>query len=283
MAEKETKVIAFDFDGVIGDSVYECYVQSLKGFKDLGGKVTDSKDVEQTFRKARPFVKVAEDYVVVLRMIEANPKIDFDSVSQKEFDEAKNKYKEDFQKFKEKFMGYRTDMQKKDEVGWFKLQKDFPSVVSNVNKLIEKGYKVVIATTKEKGSIVKLLKQYKCNIKDEDIISKEIFEDKSKQIKFIALKYDVPKEKIVFIDDMIEQIKIVQKTGAQTAMADWGYSTKKQRDEARLEGVPMVEKEQLYNTLNEMAKDPTERLVIAILIFILALILLNAGGIIHLF
>jgi len=284
MADTEIpKVVAFDFDGVIGDSVYECYVQSIKAFGELGGKLKDSKEVESAFRKARPFVKVAEDYDVVLRMIESNPKIDFDEVKQKEFDGAKEKYKSDFAKFKEKFMANRKSMQTASEAQWFGLQKDFPSVVANVNKLISKGYKVVIATTKDKPSVVKLLKQYKCNIKDEDIISKEIFEDKGKQIKFISLKYDVPVGKITFVDDMVEQVKIVQKTGAKTAMADWGYSTKAQRKEAESLGVPVMKKEELYSKTVSISKGHWANGAFWLILIIIAIILLNYFGVINLF
>ena len=278
---KNLKVIALDFDGVVGDSVYECYVQSIKGFKDLGGKINDSKAVEEAFRKARPFVKIAEDYLVVLRLIESNPNIDFDEISQADFDTAKGKYKGEFPKFKERFMFYRKEMQSKSENDWFKLQKDFPNVVQNVNKLIDKGYKVVIATTKDKPSIVKLLKQYGCNIKEEDIVHKEIFDDKAKQIKFISLKYDVPVRKITFVDDMVEQVKIVKTTGAKTAMADWGYSTKAQRKEAEDLGIPLVEKENLYKKIVRVSGGPWERRFLWCLIIVLIILGLNAIGVIN--
>jgi phosphoglycolate phosphatase-like HAD superfamily hydrolase len=281
MEEKKTKLIAFDFDGVIGDSVYECYLQSIKGFKELGGKLTDTKEVEKSFRKARPFVKVAEDYDVVLRMIEANPKIDFDSVTQKDFENAKAKNKADYAKFKELFLANRKAMIAKSESDWFKTQADFPGVVKNINKLIDKGYKIVIATTKDKPSVAKLLKQYKSNIKEEDIVSKELFEDKAKQLKFISLKYDVPAKDILFVDDMVEQVKIVKTLGVPVVMADWGYSTKKQRDEAQMNGIPLVEKEALYNKVNEMTQDPWERTLIAIIIIIVIALILNYFGVIH--
>ena len=42
-------VVAFDFDGVIGDSVYECYVQSMKAVKDLGFDIRSSQKIERAF------------------------------------------------------------------------------------------------------------------------------------------------------------------------------------------------------------------------------------------
>jgi phosphoglycolate phosphatase-like HAD superfamily hydrolase len=280
MGEEQPKIVAFDFDGVIGDSVYECYVQSLKAFKDLGGTVKDSKEVEKAFRKARPFVKIAEDYDAVLRMIEADKTIDFDKVSSSQFKAAQEKYKAEGAKFKDKFMAYRKDMQTKAEGEWFKLQGDFPGVVKVINGYIDKGVKMVVATTKDKASIAKLFKQYGCKIKEEDIVSRELFEDKRKQIKFISLKYDVPVNRIFFIDDMLEQVRLVEQTGAKTAMVSWGYSTEGHRKEAKESGIPVMEIEKFERDFGSFIEENKTGLVELLLLILTVIVLLKYYGII---
>lgn len=270
----EEKIIVFDFDGVIGDSAYECYVQSIKAFGDVGGKLEDSKKAEQKFRQARPFVKVAEDYDVVLRMIEKNPEINFDEIAQADFEKAKGSFRQDFAKFKERFLASRKEMQAKDENAWYALQKDFPGVVKSINKLAEK-FKVVIGTTKDKASTAKLLKFYGANISEEDIVSKEIFDDKTKQMKYISIKYDMPLENLVFVDDMLEQLRPVVGIGVKPVMADWGYSTKAQKEIAMKEGIPLVGRENLAGQIERIVYgNRYEKLLVYLLLAIIAIIVL---------
>ena len=268
----EEKIIVFDFDGVIGDSAYECYVQSVKAFSDVGGKLEDSKKVEQKFRQARPFVKIAEDYDVVLRMIEKNPEINFDEIKQADFEKAKGNFKQDFVKFKERFLASRKEMQARDENAWYALQKDFPGVVKSMNKLAEK-FKVVIGTTKDKASTSKLLKFYGAKINEEDIVSKEIFDDKTKQMKYISIKYDVPLENLVFVDDMLEQLRPVVGIGVKPVMADWGYSTKAQKEIAMKEGITLVGQENLAGQIERIVYgNRYEKWLIYLLLAIVAII-----------
>lgn len=268
----EEKIVVFDFDGVIGDSAYECYVQSIKALKDVGGKLEDSKKVEQKFRQARPFVKVAEDYDVVLRMIEKNPEINFDEITQADFEKAKGNFRQEFAKFKERFLASRKEMQLRDENAWYALQKDFPGVVKSLNRLAEK-FKVVIGTTKDRASTSKLLKFYGANIGEEDIVSKEIFDDKTKQMKYISIKYDVPLENLVFIDDMLEQLRPVVGIGVRPVMADWGYSTKAQKEIAIKEGIPLVGQENLAGQIERIVYgNRYEKFLIYILLTIAAII-----------
>jgi len=273
------KIVALDFDGVVSDSVYECYVMAMRAFKDLGGKLTESSEIEKEFKKARPLVKVAEDYYVILKMIEENPKIDFDSITSEKFSAEKGKHKQKFEEFNKKFYQNRSEMQKKDEKGWYKLLKEMPGVAKETKKIMKKK-KVVIATTRDRDSTAKLLKNYGIEIAPEDIVSKEVFPDKRDQLRLISVKYDVPIKNIVLVDDLLDQVKSVKGIGAKAAMADWGYSTPTQRKEAEEEGIPVIQKEDFSKQVMQILQNEYIKLLIYVLLAVLFLLILNKLNII---
>jgi len=79
-------VLAFDFDGVICDSVYECYIQAIAAYKKIGFQIEPTKKLEKQFRECRPFVLHGEDYVAFFKIIEENPNADFSKMNQDEFE-----------------------------------------------------------------------------------------------------------------------------------------------------------------------------------------------------
>ena len=273
------KIVALDFDGVVSDSVYECYVMAMKAFRDLGGKLTESSEIEKEFKKARSLVKVAEDYYVILKMIEENPKIDFDSITNEKFNAEKEKYKQKFEEFNKKFYQHRSEMQKKDEHGWYNLLREMPGVAKETKKIMKKK-KVVIATTRDRDSTAKLLKNYGIEIAPEDIVSKEVFPDKRDQLRVISVKYNVPIKNIILVDDLLDQVKSVKGIGAKAAMADWGYSTPTQRKEAKKEGIPVIQKEDFSKQVMQILQNEYIKLLIYVLLAVLFLLILNKLNII---
>ncbi len=232
-------VVAFDFDGVIGDSVYECYIQSLKAGKDIGMKVNHSALIEKQFREARPLITKAEHFFTIMRMIEHNPKINFNFVTQEQMNSAFKADAQKAQEFLEKFKAHRSEMQKISPREWAALNKSFPRMAKFVRDSSRKN-DVFIATTKDKKSVMELLSRYGIHIPEKNIIAVEFSKDKTKQLQEISRLSGKPMKSIVLVEDAIEQIKAARSVGAKAVMAPWGYSTLKQKKEARRGKVPII-------------------------------------------
>src|SRR3989338_383874 len=82
------KVLAFDFDGTIVDSVYESFIVALEAYRKMGFKIKQTKVLENKFRKLRSLVKNAEDYYTVFEIIKKGLSID---INQKEFNTMNEK------------------------------------------------------------------------------------------------------------------------------------------------------------------------------------------------
>jgi len=233
-------VVAVDFDGVLGDSVYECYVQSLKACKDIGLPLTHSSVLEKQFREARPLITKGEHFFSVMKMIHENPKINFNNVTQNQMNEAFKRDAEASKGFLERFYAHRKEMQATNPKGWVALNRSFPRVAKMMKGLSRRN-EVYIATTKDKKSVMELLARYGIHVPEARIISVEFSKDKRVQLAEISKRSGKPMKSIVLVEDALEQVKAARSVGAKAVLAPWGYSTLKQRAEARkLQKVPLI-------------------------------------------
>ena len=236
MARIKEGVVAFDFDGVIGDSVYECYVQSMKATKDLGLGISPSKKVEKAFREGRPLITKAEHFVTILRLIQEHPEINFEMMSQAKFDMEFKKDSKKVERFLERFYHHRAEMQKISPAEWNALQKSFPKIARFIAN-VAKGHKVYIATTKNKAAVVDLLEKYGIHLPESHILSKDFSKDKNEQLKEIARQAQVPVGQIVLVEDAVKQAQKARGMGAKAVIVPYGYSTARQRAEAKKAGI----------------------------------------------
>ena len=238
-------VVVFDFDGVIGDSVRECFVQSLNAYADLGGRVATSKAVEKAFRSARPLITKTEHFITVLRLIQENPRIDFNKMSQQQFDAEHRKDAGNAGRFAERFYAHREQMRAISPKEWLALQKSFPKIAKFVAK-VQKKNQVFIATTKDKKSVTELLRVYGIRIPEKNIVTKEFSKDKKQQLREIARRAGVSIREVLLVEDAVAQLRQASKIGVRGVLASWGYSTKAQRKEAKGEGIPLMRKANIF-------------------------------------
>jgi len=245
------KVIVFDFDGVIVDSVCESFLISIDVYNEMGGNLEKSKKNEETYKKARHFVKHDECNYTLFRMIEKNPDIDFDNVMQEEFDAAKGRDSQKAVVFAAKFREHRDKMRQEDLDGWISIHAPYSGVPEAINE-ISKSHKIFLATARDKRSAELILAKYGIDIKPENIISRDVSTNKGIQLKFICKNFGVEMNNIVFIEDMYEQLKPLKELGIIRAMAEWGYSTEEERRNAEKDGIRLVKKGELLNFVRSL-------------------------------
>ncbi len=243
--ERKVQLIALDFDGTLWQSVHECYVITVEAFQKLRWPLPAVSDLENRFTRGRFFVRVGEEFVLLMHWISEHPDRDPATMSESE-EEALRKRSDGRALFEQMFYQLRKEWQEKHFEKWCALQHPYPGILEQV-KILEKHFdKVVIATTKYADSVKRLLSTQGISL---EVIGKENTVDKMKQMSLIASTYKKPFHQIVFVDDLLDQVRSVKSLGAKVALASWGYSSSQQKDEARKIGIPILELDHMAEML----------------------------------
>ena len=229
-------VVALDFDGVIGDSLGDSFVQSVLAFREMGGNVQASRALEKQFRAGRPLAKDAGSYYTLLRIIQANPHVNFRRMTQAAFDaELQKDGPAKGLHFDELVTKNRLALAKANPEKWFALQRVYPGVKRLVWNL-QKKHDVFIASGKNKQLIVRLLERNGFAIPEKNVVS-GFSGTKAEQLEKISQVAGVPLGRIILVDDSLGFLRDAKKIGTEVALAKWGYCSRAQRKQARREGI----------------------------------------------
>jgi len=247
------KIIVFDFDGVLINSVAEHYLVSIKAFKELDNKVRETKASRKKFYFLRPFAKKADDFYALLTMLqEGNP------LNETKIPKLRDKIlaarEEEAKEFVKLYYENRKKLLQKGFKLWLKLQRPNKKVIEMMRWLSGK-YPVYIATTRDKETTLKMLKSFDVRIPKNRVFSKEETPNKAEQMKLISKASSAPLKKIIFIEDNFENLVEASKTGIKPVLVEWGYSTIKQRKEARKLGIPVLTKRNFEKQLMKIIGD----------------------------
>lgn len=229
-------LLALDFDGVIWDSVGECYVTATRAWSTLFGPLKG--EYEKAFRDARWMARTGHDFYVLLRMIQAEPGRSFLEYPKHDFLRLREEWWDEASRYEQVFCDTRDQARDADPAAWMALQRPYPGMVEEMPRLQEAFAGVVIATTKDEASARLLLESRGLHL---PILGKEFSRDKADQIRHLAKNASLPCERVVFIDDLVENLEPVAATGASTALAKWGYNVPAEHEEARRKGYPVLD------------------------------------------
>lgn len=238
-------LVALDFDGTLWDSVGECYRLTCDTFAELKWPLDPTPTLEKRFRRGRFFVRNGDEFYLLMIWLLEHP--DRDPISMT-FTEAASlrAIREGRAEFEACFYRLRERRRLNDFKSWSALQHPYPGVVEEVKTLQEKFYRVVVATTKDADSAKRLLAEEGLLL---DVVGREITVNKAEQIQFLSQTYDKPPHQILFVDDLLDQLLSVQATGAQVALAGWGYESEAGKAKALQLGIPVLELHQLVEGL----------------------------------
>ena len=220
-------VLVLDFDGVISNSIGECFINSYRAFHEWNSvdddflKV-DQPEMEKLFIKYRYLVGPAYEYYCLWKTIEEcieRPDLDFVERYQNQKQNSSQKL---FEEFSERFFGLRNAFRKKNLEQWIDLNPLYPGILSFL-EYIEKKYLVFIASTKDEESIDLILKNAGFTMQKNNIFGKKFSTDKFHQLNEIIRKTGSFPEKVSFIDDNADHLKRVSPIGIHCYLAMWGY------------------------------------------------------------
>lgn len=230
------KVIIFDKDGVLIDSVEEVFnIASITyGLKE------NPKNLEK-FKQLFPFVRDADDVYAVIKMIEENKNI---------FSENYNK--KEAMKFRTKFYETRDYLIRHSFDEWITMIKPFKFSINALNEL-SKNYEISISTTSDLKSTEEECSKFNINVKKENMYTNQISTNKIEHFKLILKKTGVNFSDMFFIDNNIEQLKFAKPLGIKVALARWG-SNELQNKEANALNIDVLEKDNILEQIRGLIK-----------------------------
>ncbi len=233
--------LALDFDGVFWDSVGECYVTARKAYNQLYG--TEAPQREQAFRSGRWLARVGSDFGLLLELTREHD--DLSRFPKAEWERQRAEFPRS-KEFEGLFYRIREEARNHDFATWVSSQGPYPGFLEELPALRAHFGDPAIATTKDAASVAALLAPLGLKL---TVLGREFSTDKKLQIGHLCEGWEVKPADIWFVDDLLDNLRPVQETGARVALAAWGYNTPEERQVARDEGIPVLELGSVARTL----------------------------------
>ncbi len=245
-----TDLFFLDFDGVICNSIDECFVSSRNAY--FAQKSVDREDHEsrsgpraesvslgarRKFERYRPFIRRGGDYVVIQYCIDEGIGLE----SQNDFDNVLSALGErTLDSFHRRFYDSRTRLLENDRDYWLSLNRLYPGIREFLGRARDRS---VIVTTKEVYFVLEILSHHGVEWSEERAICSE------KRVKLEVIREYLEGSEhnsACFIDDQIDHLTGSRDPRISVYLARWGYVTS---DSLGQTDVPVLELEDLPSLL----------------------------------
>jgi phosphoglycolate phosphatase-like HAD superfamily hydrolase len=242
-------LVATDADGVIWNTVDECFYVAYPIFQKIEGNISNETDRLQTkFREGRFLAKNGEDFFIILKLIKDNPDVDFYKVTLDNLNELREILKDRLEGFAQSFYQERKKLQTENPDAWLSLQTSYPGVPEQLSLLKADFLDLVICTTKDSDSINLLLKK---EGQSYPVLGRDFSTHKPDQMKKLRESYSITSDRILFIDDLLENLLPVKEEGVHVFMAKWGYNNRKEQKKAEKLGIPLLDINNIHSQLSD--------------------------------
>ncbi|MGO9409221.1 MAG: HAD family hydrolase [Spirochaetia bacterium] len=224
-----TGALVLDFDGVICDSIDECFASSWIAYFDLYLQRHPAYmpvSLRRDFARLRPLVRGGADFMLIQEILDKGENV----TRQSEFDAiARAAGEEKLRLFHELFYRARADLLENDRQSWLAMNRIYPHVAAAFSRL-SGGAPVYILSTKKAEFIAEILAAKKIDLPRERII----YSGSEKKLDIVAR---VGREggftEATFVDDQIDHLlceeaavpDLTRKSlpRIRTLLATWGY------------------------------------------------------------
>jgi phosphoglycolate phosphatase-like HAD superfamily hydrolase len=149
-------LLVLDFDGVICDSLPECYVSSWHAYHGLSGDERPERaplDSFGRFSAQRPFIRSGEDYLLIQDLLSrgrsAGSQAEFDALVREAGPDRMARYKDALYRARETLLAESPDY-------WYRLNRIYPHMRDGLGRL-DSAAEVYVLSTKRPAFIVKIL------------------------------------------------------------------------------------------------------------------------------
>lgn len=212
-------MIFLDFDGVIVDSIDECYVISTETYYGFAKFTYDPEEYKEQFYTYRGLVKPAREYLNLHRAIEERFGGAVENIDGLFHKSVKQTTIEESDSFEKKFFFARSQRQNKDFAGWIEM-----NPLTNFGKTLVglPNSNVYIVTTKNRMATEAILGHYRIAVAG--IYANEEIKSAGSKGTLIRSVLDAMNEsEAIFVDDAIEHLDTVNDKRVKCYFAAWGY------------------------------------------------------------
>ena len=224
-------LLVLDFDGVICDSVDECFASSWTAYHQLHlGEPAGAPDqsVRDAFAALRPYVRSGEDFVLIQEIITRGETVS----SQASFDEtARRGGNAARARYRDLFYQARADFLHRDRAGWLALNRVYPHVARAFARL-PSSVPLYILSTKKPAFIAEILAAQSITVDSEHIIWSDA-EPKLATVERLRVAWGSaaspggsPGTRALFVEDQVDAIQRNTNPLVRVFLATWGYVQK---------------------------------------------------------
>jgi len=214
-----TTLLVLDFDGVICDSVEECWVSSWRAYHErfLGRAPSPPSPGNRTFfRSLRPFVRSGEDFVLIQHLAERGSA----PTDQAEFDgEWEKPGLPSRGRFKDLYYQARTELYERDPAAWLAMNRIFPHVPRALSGL-SPAVPLFILSTKKAQFVTATLQANGLAVPAARVLYSE-GEPKLSAVE--RLMRETTAAEAVFVEDQVDALRANRNPHILTCLATWGY------------------------------------------------------------
>jgi phosphoglycolate phosphatase-like HAD superfamily hydrolase len=214
-------LLAIDFDGVLCDSVRECFASSWLAFYErIVGSAPAAVRLEdyRRFRRFRPFIRSGEDYVLLQRVIhdgiELSSQADFDGELQREG-------RVRMEEFGAAFYGVREQLLESQRQFWLALNPLFPGLAEPLRS-VRQDSRCIILSTKRPPFIREILLHHDIDWPLTRILHPGTGR-KWDTIQDQLERRGEPSGAVVFVEDQPDHFADCPRERARCLLATWGY------------------------------------------------------------
>ncbi len=225
-----------DFDGVICNSINECFVSSWYAYFENTHDAV-SLPHRRVFERLRPYIRRGGDYMVLHYCIDNG----IEPEGQEEFDRVlRSLGEEKLDRFHEQFYDARRYLLENDREYWLSLNKLYPGIRSFLEDVRDR---TAIITTKEVSFVLEILSFHGVAWEEERVICS----GKRRKLDVIHEKLGPSTEdSALLIDDQIDHLIGEKDARIFVYLAEWGYVTAGALESSE---VPVIRLEELRSLL----------------------------------
>lgn len=207
-----------DFDGVLCDSLPECYAVARTAYWTgfLGIPEPPASPADQAeFSRMRPLIRRGADYLLLHLAMREGLRLD----SQKAFDSLAAREAERDGLFHTLFYRARSELLERDPGRWFALNPLYPGI-EEILLRNRRNRAVLILSTKEAPFILEILGHHRVEWEADRVLCS----GKEPKLRFIdRVLADRGAARAVFVDDQVDHFKETPERPVRCVLADWGY------------------------------------------------------------
>lgn len=214
-------MLCLDFDGVLCDSIDECFVAGYNSFydADIARPEQAPPDLYRFFTRYRYLVGPADNFYLLFHAFE----LGLEDLDRSCFGQLQQATADVRYRFGNTFFARRNAQKKAGFAQWLALHRLYQESRAVLQPDFPAFY---VVTTKDRESVEQLAAHHGYAEKLIGIYSKEISSDK--RILFQKLFHDtgidVARERIIFVDDNRDHLEQVKSLPIECKLAGWGYT-----------------------------------------------------------